>query len=292
MHSARSTTGSKTSTSVRLNQSFTLEATAPAQVNAGATYTVSVPAQTYALATPVGSSNYTLFELHLGTFGALPVPGSAIVTAPGSINGFPLASSASVNFDRVGISVSSGGFGAGMLTTPAVRFEVQAPTTSGEIQVGAYDALVVFAGSDPIFGTCDLLTLLATTTVVGGVDTTTTSTTFGGPPPVTLSVDDVTIGEPIRGTVKVAFTVSLSAPTSAHVKVDLMTVDGTAQQPGDYRPKHGRLRLGGSRTSRIVKVKVRADAVSDPSETFALVLSNPVAATIADGTGIATIAGG
>jgi hypothetical protein len=39
-------------------------------------------------------------------------------------------------------------------------------------------------------------------------------------------------------------------------------------------------------------VKLRADPVSDPYETFALVLSNPVGATIADGTGIATIVGG
>jgi len=175
---------------------------------------------------------------------------------------------------------------------PAVTFNVTAPTTSGEIQVGVYDALVVFGGSDPIFGTCDLFTALATTTIVGGVDTTTTSTTFGGPPPVTLSVSDVTVGEPLRGTVKAPFTVSLSAPTSAHVKVDYTTVDGTAQQPGDYRLKRGCLRLGGSRTSRTVKVKIRADAVSDPNETFALVLSNAIGVTIDDGTGVATIVGG
>ena len=41
-----------------------------------------------------------------------------------------------------------------------------------------------------------------------------------------------------------------------------------------------------------VSVRVRSDLVSDPNEAFSLVLSNPVNATIADGTGIATILGG
>ncbi len=112
----------------------------------------------------------------------------------------------------------------------------------------------------------------------------------GGPPPVpTLSVNDVTVTEGTGGTTTATFTVTLSAASSQTVTVDYATAPGTATAGIDYTTTGGQLTFTPNQTSLPVTVPIATDSSSEGSESFTLGLSNPGNATIADGTGAATI---
>jgi hypothetical protein len=74
------------------------------------------------------------------------------------------------------------------------------------------------------------------------------------------------------------------------VSVEVRTVDGTASSPSDYTPVETAIHFtaGGALTETIL-VSVKGDAEEEFDETFQLVLSNPVNAAIAKGTGTVTI---
>ena len=114
----------------------------------------------------------------------------------------------------------------------------------------------------------------------------TTSTTVAALTP-SLRVNDITATE-TSGIAR--FTVSLSAPSLKTVTVNYATANGTATQWNDYYPASGTLTFSPGQTSMTVSTTVVNDWWTyDGPETFSLNLSVPVNATIADGTGIATI---
>ncbi len=113
----------------------------------------------------------------------------------------------------------------------------------------------------------------------------------------TLSVNDVTVTEGNAGTVDATFTVTLSAASGRDVSVDYATEDDTARSSAsgspppevDYASASGTLAFLAAQTSRTVTVTVNGGDVDELDETFFLNLSNPVAASIADGQGVGTI---
>ena len=113
----------------------------------------------------------------------------------------------------------------------------------------------------------------------------------------TLSVNDVTVTEGNAGTVDATFTVTLSTASGRDVSVDYATQDDTARSSAsgspppevDYAPASGTLAFLAGQTSRTVTVTVNGGEVDELDETFFLNLSNPIAATIADGQGVGTI---
>ena len=109
--------------------------------------------------------------------------------------------------------------------------------------------------------------------------------------PPTISVDDVTVTEGNAGTVNADFTVSLSAPSGQVVRVSRATANQTAIAPGDYTAlTSAQLTFNpGSPITQTVTVQVNGDTLGEANETFALNLSGPQNATIADGVGIGTI---
>ena len=104
-----------------------------------------------------------------------------------------------------------------------------------------------------------------------------------------LSVGDVTVAEPSSGITYAVFPVTLSGPSAQTVAANYSTADGTATQPGDYASTGGLLSFAPGETSKTVAVVVKADALSDTPETFSLFLFQHSNATLADGTGVATI---
>jgi hypothetical protein len=106
----------------------------------------------------------------------------------------------------------------------------------------------------------------------------------------TWSVSDAVVSE---GDAQVTFTI-----TAANLglfdseTVEYATVDGTATAPGDYTARHDTApvfsAVGGTATAT-VNVPVSGDTTPEGDETFQLVLANPSAGTIADGTGQARI---
>ena len=104
--------------------------------------------------------------------------------------------------------------------------------------------------------------------------------------PPELSIDDVpAVGEGAAA----QFTVWLSAPSGAAVSVSYATVDGTAAAGSDYTQTSGVLRFEPGETERTITVATLDDGTPESEETFAVELSAPSGATVADGTGVGAI---
>ena len=94
----------------------------------------------------------------------------------------------------------------------------------------------------------------------------------------TVSIDNVTHNEGNSGTTTYNFTVTLSKPSDADVKVDYATSDGTATTAdGDYTGiSTTTLIFAPGETSKTVTVQVNGDSKVELHETFAVNLSNLV----------------
>jgi hypothetical protein len=107
-----------------------------------------------------------------------------------------------------------------------------------------------------------------------------------------ISVANVAVVEGNSGTTPATFTVSLSAAVAAGqtASVDYRIAAGTATAGRDYTvaASTGTLTFGPGETTKTVVVNVVGDVARESNETFQLVLSNPIGATITAGTGTAT----
>ena len=104
----------------------------------------------------------------------------------------------------------------------------------------------------------------------------------------TLTINDVTLTEG-NVTTNAVFTVSLSSATGQTVTVDFTTVNGTAVAPGDFTAQSGTLTFAPGLTTQQITVAVAGDVIFEGAEAFQVTLSNPINATITDGTGVGTI---
>jgi hypothetical protein len=124
-----------------------------------------------------------------------------------------------------------------------------------------------------------------------GTLTTAVLTIVDTSPIPTISINNVNTLEPDTGTGIAVFTVTLSNPSTSVVTVNYATQDGTATAPSDYTAITSTpLTFNALETVKTVSVTINADAIPEPAETFDLVLSAPVNATLPAGTkGTATI---
>jgi chitinase len=83
--------------------------------------------------------------------------------------------------------------------------------------------------------------------------------------------------------------VSLSAASTSPVTVHFATADGTATAGSDYLAQSGTLTFAPGETQKQIQVAAIGDAAVEANEGFTVVLTNPVGATLADGTGAGTI---
>jgi sugar lactone lactonase YvrE len=88
-----------------------------------------------------------------------------------------------------------------------------------------------------------------------------------------------------------AFTVRLSLPSSSPVTVSYATADGTATAGSDYTAVSGTLTFAPGQTLQTILVPCETanDGIAEGTETFSLVLSNAVGATITGGPGVGSI---
>ena len=86
-----------------------------------------------------------------------------------------------------------------------------------------------------------------------------------------------------------AFIVTLSSSSLAPVTVNYTTVEGTATASSDYAATSGAVTFAPGQTKRTILVRTLDDALTEPSETFVVSLSNPLGATIVDSQGVGTI---
>jgi hypothetical protein len=113
------------------------------------------------------------------------------------------------------------------------------------------------------------------------------ATILDNDPPPTLSINDVTVTE--GPGVTAGFTVSLSKESGLTVSVNWATANQSAQAGSDYTAASGTVTFTPGQTTRPVNVTILDDSSPEDDETFAVTLSGPVNATIADGQGVGTI---
>jgi len=104
-----------------------------------------------------------------------------------------------------------------------------------------------------------------------------------------LSIGDAALVEQNDGTSEVELTVALSFPSAEPVSVDFVTTDGTASSGSDYLTRFGTVSFPAGDVAETIKVPVVGDIAQEPEETFAVLLGNPVAATLDDDRGVVTI---
>ncbi len=86
-----------------------------------------------------------------------------------------------------------------------------------------------------------------------------------------------------------AFRVTLDRPAAREIRVSWRATSGTASSGADFAASAGRLAFAPGETEKTIDVPTVNDAENDPDETFALILSEPEGATIADGEATGTI---
>ena len=98
-----------------------------------------------------------------------------------------------------------------------------------------------------------------------------------------------------KKSVRVTFTVSLSAPATERVEFTFATSDFTAtdgkpkSEARDYKKKSGSLRIAPGATTRTIEITVAGDTIGEADEEFMVMLSNAKNTLLTDPTGIGTI---
>ena len=108
--------------------------------------------------------------------------------------------------------------------------------------------------------------------------------------PPSISINDVSLTEGNSGTATLTFTATLSVASGKTVTVAYATADGTGDHaPADYTAASGTVTFTAGQVSRPVAIAVRGDTLDEFDETFAVNLSAPTNASIADSQGVGTI---
>ncbi|MDA1166409.1 MAG: hypothetical protein O3B13_25215, partial [Planctomycetota bacterium] len=112
---------------------------------------------------------------------------------------------------------------------------------------------------------------------------------LGNPPSILIS--NVTVVEGNGGTTTAVFTITLSALSEQDVTFDFRTEDGTARfNDQDYVAiAAGTATIPAGQSTTTISVTINGDVLAEPNETFSLLLSNSVNATISNARGIGTI---
>lgn len=233
--------------------------------------------------------------IDLGNNGLTPNDAGDADPGPNNLQNFPVLSVATAGTSTTGVAGS-------LNSTPDTTFSIEFfsniacdPTGFGEGELLRGTASVTTDGSGAATFSAVLPSL-----VPGGQFLTATATDPNGntsefaqcisvdAPPALLIVDNSVV-EGNAGPTNLVFTVTLSAGSAQTITVDYATADGTATQPADYAPTSGTLTFAPFQTTGTITVAVTGDTVNEPNETFSVLLSNPVNATLSDAQGFGTI---
>lgn len=102
------------------------------------------------------------------------------------------------------------------------------------------------------------------------------------------SIANVTVAEDVLSGAA-TFTVTLNRATVYGVDADFTVTEGTALHPQDYTVASGSLAIPAGQTQTTISVPVVDDPNREQAETFTVTLTNPMHASLADGTAVGTI---
>ncbi|MCI0632529.1 MAG: hypothetical protein L0206_01205, partial [Actinobacteria bacterium] len=107
--------------------------------------------------------------------------------------------------------------------------------------------------------------------------------------PPELSISDLAVTEGDSGTSSAVVVVNLTPPSGQTVSVSYATKDETATAPGDFADRSGTLTFAPGEVEQTVTVPIVGDRNAEDDETFAVILTSPENATLADDTGAVTV---
>jgi hypothetical protein len=106
--------------------------------------------------------------------------------------------------------------------------------------------------------------------------------------PPAVSIADATVVEGNAGAT-LAFQVTLSKASKKAASVQYATANGSASSPADYASATGNLTFAAGEKSKTIAVSIVGELNYEPDETFTVMLSSPVNATVADASATGTI---
>jgi len=105
-----------------------------------------------------------------------------------------------------------------------------------------------------------------------------------------LSIHGTRVSEGNRGVTAVTLVVSLSAPVTETVRVSFSTVGGSAAEGEDYEKASGVIEFAPGELTRSIELHILGDTFAEGDETFSVMLSNAVNATIDTPSAVVVIA--
>jgi hypothetical protein len=120
-------------------------------------------------------------------------------------------------------------------------------------------------------------------------DSSATGTILDDDGPPALRIGDAVVTEGDSGQVQMTFTVTLESESGKLVTANFATVDNTALAGLDYTSQTGGVSFTPGTLTQNFNVPVLGDLLVEGDETFSVLLTNPVNATLADDEGIGTI---
>ncbi|HEY0457626.1 MAG TPA: Calx-beta domain-containing protein [Pyrinomonadaceae bacterium] len=97
-----------------------------------------------------------------------------------------------------------------------------------------------------------------------------------------LMINDASVGEGNTGTTTANAAVRLLASSGRTVRINYATADGTAESSSDYQNASGEIVFLPGETSKIIHVNITGDREVENNETFRILLTAPVNATLED----------
>ncbi|MGI8808137.1 MAG: beta strand repeat-containing protein [Acidimicrobiales bacterium] len=203
------------------------------------------------------------------TAATFTVSRSGDISKAASVEVFTVSGTATAGVDYVAVAPTTVTFAAGQSSMPV------SVTVNGDTVVEANETFTVRLGS--VVG--------ATIADGSGLGRITNDDT------TTFSVDDVTVVEGDTGSSVATFTVTRSGAKGGTATVQWSTANGTATAAsGDYVGVGATtLTFGPGETTKSVLVTVNGDTTTEANETFQVVLTSPVGASLGDGSGLGRI---
>jgi hypothetical protein len=264
-------------------EQFTVETLDDAIFEGTETFTVSLSASNGAVIdSDTGTGTITDNDIApTVTLSANPLSlneGSGIPSVVTATLSHPTTQSVTVNLGFAGTASEGDDY-----TSSGTQIVIPALATSRSIEIDAVDDAVDELDKEVMVSISNVLN--GTEAVPQQVTITIVDDDVAG-----LSINNASVTEGDAGTTNMNFTVSLSAASEQTVTVDWATANGTATAPADYTADSDQLTFTAGDTQETITVAVQGDLLDEgASETFNVNLSNPVNATISDGTGVGTI---
>ena len=104
-----------------------------------------------------------------------------------------------------------------------------------------------------------------------------------------VTVANATVAEPTTTSAPAVFVVTLSKASTTPISIGYTTTNGTATAGSDYTATSGTLSFAAGVTTQQISVPVLRDTITEPTETFAVTLSNPSGVTLTTATATGTI---